>query len=97
MKAHTIGGRDKPKDTYDFGYCLEQFAAGMDKLAEDWNKRAREKNIAKAVETLREKFASVNAFRPQQLVVFHSAPDADTQAMQARQAYELVQKFLILV
>jgi len=97
MKAHAIGGRDKPKDTYDFCYCLEQLPAGMDKLAEDWKKRAREKNIARAVEILREKFASVEAFGPQQLVEFHSAPDADTQAMQARQAYELVQKFLSLL
>jgi hypothetical protein len=97
MKAHAIGGRDKPKDTYDFCYCLEQIPGGMEKLAEDWKQRSREKNIAKAVEILREKFASVDAFGPQQLVEFHSAPDADTQAMQARQAYELVQKFLSLL
>lgn len=97
MKAHAIGGRDKPKDTYDFCYCLEQFPDGMGKLAEDWKKRAGERNIAKAIEILREKFASVDAFGPQQLVEFHSAPDADTQAMQARQAYELVQKFLSLL
>jgi hypothetical protein len=97
MKAHAIGGRDKPKDTYDFCYCLEQFPAGMKKLADDWKKRAGEKNIAKAIEILREKFASVDAFGPQQLVEFHSAPDADTQAMQARQAYEVVQKFLSLL
>jgi hypothetical protein len=97
MKAHAIGGRDKPKDTYDFCYCLEQLPIGMEKLAEDWKKRAGEKNIAKAIEILREKFASVDAFGPQQLVEFHSTPDADTQAMQARQAYELVQKFLSLL
>ena len=24
MKAHAVGGRDKPKDTYDLCYCLEQ-------------------------------------------------------------------------
>ena len=97
MKAHAIGGRDKPKDTYDFCYCLEQFPAGMEKLADDWKTRTAEKNIAKAIEILREKFASVDAFGPQQLVEFHSAPDADTQAMQARQAYELVQTFLSLL
>lgn len=97
MKAHAIGGRDKPKDTYDFCYCLEQFPAGMERLAADWKKRAGERNIAKAIEILREKFASVDAFGPQQLVEFHSAPDADTQAMQARQAYELIQKFLSLL
>jgi hypothetical protein len=97
MKAHAIGGRDKPKDTYDFCYCLEHFPAGMNKLAEGWRNRAGEKNIAKAIEILREKFSSVAAFGPQQLVEFHSAPDADTQAMHARRAYELVHRFLSLL
>ena len=97
MKAHAIGGRDKPKDTYDFCYCLEHFPTGMNKLAEGWKNRAGEKNIAKAIEILREKFASVGAFGPQQLVEFHSAPDADTQAMHARRAYELVHRFLSLL
>lgn len=97
MKAHAIGGRDKPKDTYDLCYCLEQFPAGMKKLAADWKQRVKEKDVAKAIEILREKFASVDAFGPQQLVEFHSAPDADMQAMQARQAYELVQRFLSLL
>jgi hypothetical protein len=97
MKAHAIGGRDKPKDTYDFCYCLEQFPAGIDKLAEDWRKRAGEKNIARAIEILREKFAAVEAFGPQQLVEFHSATDADIQAMHARRAYEVVKRFLDLL
>jgi hypothetical protein len=97
MKAHAIGGRDKPKDTYDFCYCLEQFPAGMEKLAEDWKKRAGETNIAKAIEILREKFDRVGAFGPQQLVEFHAAPDAETQAMHARRAYELVQRLLSLL
>ena len=97
MKAHAIGGRDKPKDTYDLCYCLEQFPGGMETLAEDWKQRSKEKNIAKALEILREKFASVDAFGPQQLVEFHAAPDAETQAMHARRAYELVQKFLSLL
>lgn len=94
MKAHAIGGRDKPKDTYDFCYCLERFPAGMEKLAEDWRERATERNIAKAVEILREKFVSVESFGPQQLVEFYSSPDSEIQAMHARRAYELVQKFL---
>jgi len=97
MKAHAIGGRDKPKDTYDLCYCLEQFPGGMKKLAADWKQRMKERDVFKALKILREKFASVDAFGPQQLVEFHSAPDADTQAMQARQAYELVQKFLSLL
>jgi hypothetical protein len=97
MKAHAIGGRDKPKDTYDFCYCLEQFPDGMEVLAADWRTRDGEKNIARAVEILREKFNEVNAFGPQQLVEFHAAPDLETQEMHARRAYELVQKFLRLI
>jgi hypothetical protein len=97
MKAHAIGGRDKPKDTYDLCYCLEQFPGGMTKLAANWKQRMKERDVAKAIEILQEKFASVDAFGPHQLVEFHSAPDADAQAMQARRAYELVQKFLSLL
>lgn len=97
MKAHAIGGRDKPKDTYDLCYCLEQFPGGMDRLAADWKQRMKERDVVKAIEILREKFASVDAFGPHQLVEFHSAADTNTQAMQARQAYELVQKFLSLL
>jgi hypothetical protein len=94
MKAHAIGGRDKPKDTYDFCYCLEQYPAGMQSLAKDWKKRSGERNIAKAIEILREKFEGVDAFGPQQLVEFHSPAAEETQAMHARRAYELIQKFL---
>ncbi len=97
MKAHAIGGRDKPKDTYDLCYCLEQFPGGMEKLAADWRQRVKEKDVARAVEILREKFAEVDAFGPQQLGEFHSALDDEMQAMHARRAYELVQKFLSLV
>ena len=97
MKAHAIGGRDKPKDTYDLCYCLDQFPGGMNKLAAGWKQRVKEKDVARAIEILREKFASVEAFGPQQLVEFHSVPDGEMQAMHARRAYELVQKLLSLL
>jgi hypothetical protein len=96
MKAHAIGGRDKPKDTYDLCYCLEHFPGGMEALAGIWRRRTGEKDVVRAMEILREKFASVDAFGPQQLVEFHNAPDRETQEMHARRAYELVQKFLSL-
>ena len=97
MKAHAIGGRDKPKDTYDLCYCLDHFPGGVASLAKAWETRHREKDVARAVEILREKFASMDAFGPHQLVEFHAAPDAETQAMHARRAYEIVQKFLSLL
>jgi predicted nucleotidyltransferase len=97
MKAYAIAGRDKPKDTYDLCYCVEHFSDGMEKLAEDWRQRLEEKDVARAIEILGEKFPGVDAFGPQQVVEFHAAPDAETQAMQARRAYEVVQKFLNLL
>ena len=78
-------------------YCLERFPGGLKKLAADWKLRVKEKDMARAIEILREKFADVEAYGPQQLVEFHFAPDAETQAMYARRAYELVQRFLSLL
>jgi hypothetical protein len=97
MKAIAIGGRDKPKDTYDLCYCLEQTPGGIELLASDWRLRTSDKDVARAIEILREKFDGVESYGPQQLVEFYSALDAETQAMQARRGYELVQKFLSLI
>lgn len=96
MKAHAIGGREKPKDSYDLCYCLEHFPDGMEKLAADWKKRAREKDVGRAIEILREKFVTTDSFGPQQFVEFHNTPDAESREMLSRRAYELVQKFLNL-
>jgi len=95
MKAHAIGGRDKPKDSSDFCYGLEN--CGMDVIASVWKQRVDEKNVTRAIEIVKEKFETVEAFGPQQVVEFNSAPDAETQAMHARRAYELVQTLLRLL
>lgn len=94
MKAHAIGGRDKPKDAYDLCYCLDHVPEGIKTLAENWKGRAGDKDVIRAVEILREKFASVDSFGPQQLVEFHSSQDPERREMDARRAYELVQAFL---
>ena len=52
MKAHAVGGRDKPKDTYDLCFCLEHFPNWMKQLASDWNKRREAKDVAKAIKIL---------------------------------------------
>lgn len=97
MKAYAIGGREKPKDSYDLCYCLENFADGMEKLAADWKNRLKEKHVGMAVELLREKFSHPDAFGPQQVVEFHNSVHPDDREMQARRAYELVKKFLSLI
>jgi hypothetical protein len=97
MKAHALAGRDKPKDSYDLCYCLENFPGGLEKLATEWRARREEKHVAKAIAILREKFESVGTFGPQQLVQFHNAASREEQDMQARRAYELVQRFLEII
>jgi hypothetical protein len=97
MKAYALGGRDKPKDAYDLCYCLENAPAGMTALAADWKARQAQTEVVRAVEILREKFATVESFGPQQLVEFHDAIDDESREMAARRAFELVQKFLSLL
>lgn len=97
MKTHAIGGRDKPKDSYDLCYTLEHFADGLEALAADWGARATDENVAGAVSILREKFAAMDAFGPQQVVEFYDSSDEEERAIQARSACELVQRLLSLV
>ena len=94
MKALAIGGRDKPKDSYDFCYCLGNSAEGPAQLAAIWKKRTPRRLLTMSLVILREKFATVNSFGPQQVVEFHQAASPEEQAIQARRAYELVQEFL---
>jgi hypothetical protein len=97
LKAHAIGGRDKPKDSYDFCYTLENLPQGVEGLAADWAARLDERNVARAIDILREKFGAVKSFGPQQVVEFHNSQDKDEQEMQARRGYEMVQRLLELI
>ena len=97
MKAHAIGGRDKPKDVYDLCYALVQFPGGLEALAADWHQRQTIPEVANGIALLREKFPAVDAFGTQQLVDFHDSPNADERAMQARLAFELVNRLLGLL
>lgn len=94
MKALAIGRRDKPKDSYDFCYCLQYATEGPAKLAEIWKQRIPSRLLQQSLAFLREKFPAVDAFGPQQVVEFHSSPNPEEQAIQARRAYELMQEFL---
>ena len=97
LKALAIGGRDKPKDSYDLCYTLGNLPDGIEAVARSWRERLGERNVVRAVGILREKFASVGAFGPQQVVEFYEATDKAEQAEQARRAYELVQRLLQLL
>jgi hypothetical protein len=97
MKAHALAGRDKPKDGYDIFYCLDNYPGGLEELAAAWKDRSEDRDMKRAIEILREKFSTVGDFGPKQVVDFFDSSDAQTQAIQARRAFELVQKLLRLV
>lgn len=97
MKAFALAGRDKPKDAYDIGYCLDHYPGGMDELARAWQVLAKDQDVAAAIAILTEKFAAPDAFGPMQVVEFFSSANSDERDMQARRVFELVQKFLRLL
>ena len=97
MKAHALGGRDKPKDAYDLCYYLDHHRGGLEDLAARLRELTAEKDVRRAIEILREKFASPEDFGPMQVVEFFGSPGPDTRAMEARRAFELVQRLLNLI
>lgn len=74
-----------------------QFPGGLETLVAAWKKRGQDKDVKRAIDILREKFATVDGFGPGQVVEFLDLPEREAQQMQARRAFELVQKFLSLL
>jgi hypothetical protein len=68
----------------------------MEPLAADWKARGTDPDVTKAIGILRKEFAAVDYFGPQQVVEFRNASNPEERIMQARRAYELVQRFLNL-
>jgi hypothetical protein len=92
--GQVLRGRDKPKDAYDFCFFLDHYPGGLKELAANWKKRAAEKDVAKALEILEEKFSTVESYGPAQVVEFHASASGEEQERQARRAFEQVQEFL---
>jgi predicted nucleotidyltransferase len=97
MKSYALANRDKPKDAYDICYCFDNYPGGLNKLAANWKQRAGKKDVLKAIEILKEKFAAVDSYGPVQVVEFHNSTNAVEREQQARRTFELVQEFLRLV
>ncbi|HXJ96187.1 MAG TPA: nucleotidyl transferase AbiEii/AbiGii toxin family protein [Terriglobia bacterium] len=97
MKAHALEGRDKPKDSYDLCYCLDHYPGGIEELAAAWRRRTGDGDVRRAIEILHDKFTSPENFGPAQVVEFFNSANVDARAMQARRAFELVQKLLRLI
>lgn len=96
MKAFALNGRDKPKDAYDICYCLDNYAEGIPELAAAWKQRLEDgvKEVELATGYLNEKFKSVDAYGPQQVVDFHNSKKSAEREQQAQRAFQLVKAFL---
>jgi hypothetical protein len=97
MKAYALAGRDKPKDAYDFCFCLDHTPGGMEAIADAWRDHIAEPIMAKAIEQLRSKFGTVESYGPQQVAIFYGAPSREERERHSRRAYELVARFLELM
>jgi hypothetical protein len=97
MKAYALAGRDKPKDAYDFCFCLDHAPGGVDAIARAWRERSGEPIIARAIEHLGAKFVTVDSYGPRQVAVFYAAMSPDDRDRHSRRAYELVGHFLRLL
>lgn len=95
MKAWAMEGRDKPKDAYDFCYCLDQWS-GVE-AARALHERlagATGALVEKTITILREQFASAEHYGPWQYADFQGLDEADEHAIARQRAYQLVAQLL---
>lgn len=94
MKSFALAGRDKPKDAYDICYCLEHAPGGPDAMGSAWRVRRADEAVLAAIAHLRDKFASVDSYGPQQVASFYGEVTQEARDRHARRAFELVRRFL---
>ncbi len=80
-----------------FAIALTNFPGGYRVVGRRLETAKQEKDIKRAIDIVREKFATVDGFGPGQVVEFLDSPERDGQEMQARRAFEWVQKLLGLL
>lgn len=96
MKSYAMRGRDKPKDAYDICFCLDQARDRTD-LAAEWKARRDDSHVKEALGILKEKFATVEGYGPQQVAAFYESRNTEQRAIHARRAFQLVQRFVVAV
>ena len=95
MKAPYLGRARQAQRRVQYSVTASNiFQTASTRIGQRLEEPPQRKDVARAIEILRDKFASVDAFGPGQVVEFQGSVDAETQAMQARRAFELMQQFL---
>ena len=96
MKSYALRGRDKPKDAYDICFCLDH-ARDRTELASEWKARRDDTAVKDALAILKEKFATVESYGPQQVAAFYESRNAEQRSIHAQRAFQLVQRFVVAV
>jgi hypothetical protein len=82
MKAHALGGRDKPKDVYDLCYCLDEYPDAITVVAGNWRSRRDDPLLPVAIAILNERVNTVDHHAPRPLATFPDSTDDDERGMQ---------------
>ncbi|MGB6993828.1 MAG: nucleotidyl transferase AbiEii/AbiGii toxin family protein [Thermoanaerobaculia bacterium] len=93
LKALTFRERQAPKDAYDLWYVLTYARGGPEAVAQRLSPYAADSDVSRAVQFLRDVFASPESAGPVAVAVFEELQGEEADRL-AAQAYAVVQGFL---
>jgi len=93
MKAHAILDRDKPKDAYDFNFCLENFPGGIPALAQEFHSVIDDPTVRELFTRLAGRFRDEEDAGPRAVVEVEGQM-GDARAIRKLAAFVRVDDFL---
>ena len=93
-KGMALWTRKKEKDAYDVYFCIKNYPAGYEALAEQLKPIIKNKLVQEGLGKIRAKFESVNSIGPNFVIDFLEITDSDARENMKREAYEYVKAFL---
>lgn len=93
MKAYAILERDKPKDAYDFHFCLENHPAGIAALAVEFSAVIEEAAVREVFVRLAERFSDEESAGPRHVVEMEQ-PMGEARAIRKFAVFTRVDDFL---
>ena len=86
-----MAGRLKEKDAWDILFCLRNYPGGVEAIVEEIAPHVTHGLVQEAVDTLGDKFATVDSIGPKFVADFDGLEDAEARAFAMRDAFERVQ------
>lgn len=90
MKGMTLWTRMKEKDAYDVYFCIKNYPAGYEALAEQLKSIIKNKLVQEGLGKIRAKFETVNSIGPNFVADFLEISDSEAKEIKKREAFELV-------